>query len=240
MKILIDVSHPAIVHFFKNFANIMIQKGNQILFTARDKDVTLKLLQHYNFNYIIFGKLKKNFLGKVFSIIKFEAMFIRTVMKFKPDIIFSYGSIIAAHASFIFRIPNITIHDTDIDVLIKINRLFTSVYLTPDSFTINLGKKHIRFKGFKELAFLHPKFYHPNPKVLNKLGLKENEKYVLLRFVSWEAHDDFGKSGFSISEIRNLVQQFSMYAKVFISSEYLLPNDLQQYQLETNNYIQTG
>ena len=240
MKILIDISHPASVHFFKNFTWEMIKKGNQVLFTSRDKDVALKLLQHYKFNYISFGKYRKGILGKILSIISFDLQLIKIAMKFKPDIIFSNGSLYAAHSSFICRKPNITIHNTDIDFQITFNRPFTSTYLTPESFYRNLGKKQIRFRGYNELAFLHPKYFKPNTSVLKKLSIEENEKYVLLRFVSWNAHDDFGKSGFKIQEIRDIVNKFSLYAKVFISSEYPLPEDLRKYHLESNNLIGTG
>jgi hypothetical protein len=240
MKILIDIGHPANIHFFKNFSWEMIKKGNQVLFTSRDKDVALKLLQHYKFNYISFGKFRKGILGKILSIIKFDLKLINTVIKFKPDIIFSAGSLYAAHSSFICRKPNITVHNTDIDFQINFNKPFTSIFLTPESFCKNLGKKHIRFRGYNELAFLHPKYFKPNVGILNKLNLKENEKYVLLRFVSWDAHDDFGQSGFNIQEIRDMVYKFSQYAKVFISSEYSLPEDLRKFHLESNKMIGTG
>jgi len=44
MKILIDISHPAHVHFFKYFIRNMQNKGHDIKITAKDKDLTLKLL----------------------------------------------------------------------------------------------------------------------------------------------------------------------------------------------------
>ena len=240
MRILIDISHPAIVHFFKNFAWEMIKRGNQILFTSRDKDVAIKLLEHYKFDYHSFGKFKNSILGKLLSIIIFDIKFIKIAYKFNPDIIFSGGSLFAAHASFIFRKPNITINNTDADLKISFNKPFTSIFLTPEAFSKNLGKKHIRFKGYNELAFLHPKYFKPNINILEKLGVEENEKFVLLRFVSWHSHDDIGKSGFSVEEIRNIVRKFSEYVKVFISSEYLLPEDLQKYHLEANHSIKTG
>ena len=240
MRILIDIGHPANVHFFRNFAKAMEIKGHVILFTAREKDVALLLLKHYGFTFISFGSFNKGFIGKIFSLLKFDFLMLKTALKFKPDIFFSAGSLYTAHTSFILNKPNITVHNTDIDFQIKFNKPFTSFFLTPRAFKMNLGKKHIRFNGYQELAFLHPKRFKPNPKILQKLGVNEDEKYVLLRFVSWQAHDDFGKSGFSIEEIRNLVQVFSKYAKVFISSEYELPDDLQKYHLESNNMIKTG
>ena len=240
MKIIIDVGHPATVHFFKYFARKMIDDGNVVLFTCRNKDVAINLLKIYNFNYISFGKFNKGVFGKLLSIIKFDFYMLKVAINFKPDIFLSAGSLYSAHASFFLRKPNITIHNTDIDFQIKFNKPFTDVYLTPSSFTLDLGRKHIRFKGYNELAFLHPKYFKPNYNTLTKLGITKDEKYVLLRFVSWDAHDDFDKIGFSEKEIREIIFEFSKVAKVLISSEYTLPDDLSIMHLERNDLIQPG
>jgi uncharacterized protein len=60
MNILIDIGHPAHVHLFKNFAKQMIEKGNKVLFTCRDKEFEIKLLESNGFDYISFGKKYKS------------------------------------------------------------------------------------------------------------------------------------------------------------------------------------
>jgi len=66
---------------------------------------------------------------------------------------------------------------------------------------------------------------------LDLLGVGENEKYVILRFVSWSAGHDLGYFGISLDMKRTAVEEFSKYAKVFISSEKKLPDDLMKYQI---------
>ena len=39
MNIIVDLWHPAEVHFFKNFIQRMKDSGNQVLVTSRKKDV---------------------------------------------------------------------------------------------------------------------------------------------------------------------------------------------------------
>ncbi len=39
MRILVDIGHPAHVHFFKNFIWEMEKRGHEFIVTARDKDV---------------------------------------------------------------------------------------------------------------------------------------------------------------------------------------------------------
>jgi hypothetical protein len=53
MKILIDMGHPAHVHFFKNTIWELEKRGHQVKVTARDKDVTLKLLEAYGIPYVV-------------------------------------------------------------------------------------------------------------------------------------------------------------------------------------------
>ena len=47
MRVLIDIGHPAHVHYFHYFMKIMERKGNQILVVARDKEVSQELLSDF-------------------------------------------------------------------------------------------------------------------------------------------------------------------------------------------------
>ena len=63
MKILIDIGHPAHVHYFRNFIGIMQEKGHEFFVTARDKEVSHQLLNIYK----IFNNREglKNIVGKI-------------------------------------------------------------------------------------------------------------------------------------------------------------------------------
>ena len=240
MKILIDISHPAHVHLFKHFAYEMQKRGHKILFTAREKDTTIELLKHYRFDFISFGTNFKNFLGKIWGVLKFDFHLFNVARKFKPDVFFSHGSLYAAHVAFLLKRPNIFMENTDVDLLPLFNKPFTSAFLTAKSFKKKLGRKHIYYNSIQELAYLHPKYFKPNYEVVKQLGIKNGEKYVLLRFVQWNSYDDYSLEGFSVEEMRNIVKTFSKYAKIFISSEKELPQDLQKYHLEKNKSFKTG
>ena len=45
MRILIDILHPAHVHFFRNFHEEMADRGHELCITARDKDRSVDLLR---------------------------------------------------------------------------------------------------------------------------------------------------------------------------------------------------
>lgn len=230
MKLLIDIGHPAHVHLFKCFAQAMQLKGHDILFTCRDKEFEIQLLNHYGFLYISFGKKFRSTFGKIVGMLKFDFQSIKASLKFKPDIFLSHGSIIASHTAFLLNKPHITFEDTFNFEQIKLYEPFTDVILTSDYDHPLKSKKVIKYPGYNELAYLHPNRFKPDKFVLDELGIKENEPYVIIRFVSWQASHDVGHKGISFEHKIKAVKAFSEYARVFISSESPLPVELQPFR----------
>lgn len=231
MRILVDIGHPAHVHMFRCFAKEMQNKGSEVLFTCRDKEFEIKLLSAYGLNFINFGKKSKSSLGKIFDLIKFNWNEWKIARKFQPDIFLSHGSITASHIAWLTNKPSIAFEDTFNMEQIRlwepmVSSILTSMYDHPLK-----SNKVVHYKGYNELLYLHPNRYTANKNILNKLQVKENEKYVILRFVSWGATHDKGHSGMSFENKVQAVEAFSKYAKVFISSEKPLPKELEKYRI---------
>lgn len=231
MRILIDIGHPAHVHLFKNLAFEMLRNGNSVFFTCRNKEYEIELLKYYGFDYKSFGNKYNSGFGKLYGLFKFDLMEILQGIKFKPDVFLSHGSMYAAQAAFFLRKPHISLEDTFNFEQIKLYKPFTKVILTSDYKNPLISDKVIEYSGYHELAYLHPDYFQPDIKILDKLGVKVNEKYVILRFVSWNASHDYGHKGINIINKIKAVGKFSEYAKVFISSEGKLPKELDKYKL---------
>lgn len=233
MNILIDIGHPAHVHLFRCFAHDMESEGHNVLFTCRDKEFEIALLRAEGFDFKCFGRKYKSTLGKLWGLAKFDLKEFLACIAFKPDVLLSHGSMYAAHAAWLCRKPHISFEDTYNFEQIRLYEPFTKAILTGDYEHPFISKKEIHYAGYHELAYLHPKRFTPDKSVLSELGLAEGEKYVLLRFVSWNATHDKGHKGMSFENKLKAVQEFSRYAKVFISSEKELPGELKQYLLPT-------
>ena len=232
MRILVDIGHPAHVHLFRNFINVMEKRGNRVLATIRDRENVRKLLDYYQISYLSLGEYKKTISGKIGTLLYYNKRLYSISKKFRPDIFLSHGSMYAAHVSTLLSKPHISFEDTEHSTeQIILYKPFTDVILTSYAFERNLGKKQVRYHGYHELAYLHPKYYTKDLGILDLLGLDANEKYIIIRFVSWSATHDLGVSGLSLEMKRNLVHALSKYAKVFITSEGSLPNDLEEYRL---------
>lgn len=231
MNILIDIGHPAHIHLFKNFAWSMLGKGDKILFTCRDKECILQLMNVYGFTYVNFGKHYSRILGKIFGLIKNELQMLSVAIRFKPVLFLSHGSTIAAFTSFIMHKPHIAFEDTFNMEQVKLSMPFTRVVLTGDYPHPSLGKKEIKYPGYHELAYLHPNVFTPDERVLEMLGVKKGEKYAIVRFIAWQATHDIGHKGISYENKIKLVTTLSQHLPVFISSETELPDELKKYQI---------
>lgn len=232
MKILIDICHPSDVHLFRYFYQEMINRNHQILFTVREKDVTINLLKALNIEYKQYGKSYNSKIGKILGIIKNDFQIFLLALNFKPDLFLSHGSFYSSHVAFLLRKPYITFEDTGNMEQINLYKHFSNVILTPNSFDKYLGKNQIKFNGYKELAYLHPNNFIPDKTILNELGVLNGEKYIIFRFCSWNASHDIGHKGISYENKIHAINEFSKFAKVFISSESELPEELKKYQIK--------
>ena len=231
MKILIDIGHPAHVHYFRNFIKIMQEKKHTVLVVARDKEVSQILLKKYNIAFVTRGKGGSGLLGKIVYLFKANFLLFSKALFFKPDIFLSFASPYTAHVSWVLRKPHVAFTDTEHAKLGNYAFMpFTSTIITPNAFQSDLGKKHIKFNGFMEQCYLDEKYFTLSS-VSNLLRLKEDEKYIILRFVSWGASHDIGHSGLNDESKIKIIDKFSKDYKIFISSEAELPKKFIKYKL---------
>lgn len=231
MNILIDIGHPAHVHMFHYFAIEMQKRGHQVLFTCRDKEFEVALLQSFGLKFVNFGKKSTSTFGKIFDLLKFDWKEWRVARRFKPHVFVSHGSITASHVAWLMRRPSIAFEDTFNMEQIRLWKRFANVILTSEYDHPLKSPKVMRYAGYNELLYLHPNRFVPDPTVLKELGVQPHEKYVIMRFVSWNATHDRGHSGLSLTNKLQAVKAFSRYAKIFISSEKSLPAEFEPYRI---------
>ncbi len=221
MKIFIDIGHPAHVHYFRNFITLMQANGHEFFVSARERSIIHYLLQYYRIAFYNRGKGRNGIFGKLwYMLIADYKLFIQSI-KFRPDIYMSFASPYAAQVAWLLRKPHIVLDDTE---HAKFGHMFykpfSKIFLNPQCFKKDFGKRQIRFNSYTELFYLHEKYFEPQPAVLSSMGLTVTDKFVLLRFVSWEANHDIGHSGLNIDIKKSLVNLFlGKGFKVFISSE---------------------
>ena len=232
MNILIDIGHPAHVHVTKNFAREMQAKGHSVLFTCRQKEFIIQLLEAEGFQYVSLGAKYTSTVKKIWGMVEFDWKMLKVSRRFKPDIFVSLGSMYAAQVSSLLGKPHISIEDTYNMEQVRLYRPFTDLILTGDyDHPVMSDTREFRMAGYDELAYLHPKRYTPDPGILDRLGVAPGEKYVVVRFVAWNASHDRGHKGISLENKLKAVHSFSKFGKVFVSSESELPEELSSFRL---------
>ena len=197
MRILVDITHPAHVHFFRNAIDIWRQHGHEIAVTARKKDITIALLNHFNISHSTLSEMGKGKLSLFRELIQRDFRLWKFCRKFKPDVLTAIGGVFAAQVGWLIRKPAIVWDDTEhAGVSHKMTFPFAHSVLTPDCYIMDLGKKQEKYAGCHELAYLHPNRFTPDKNVLRKIGINPDEKYCVVRMVSWQAHHDVGQHGF--------------------------------------------
>jgi predicted glycosyltransferase len=231
MNVLLFVNTPAQVHEFKYVLRTLEKRGHTVMLLARDYECTLSLLNAYGLSYYVYGKARRGGYGRALELIPYVHQAHRLARRFKPDIVAGTG-IIEAYTSVLFRKPCIVFTDTETPTLeFILYKPFVKAICTPAWFRKDLGQKHVRYNGFKELTYLHPDLFQPDASIYGLLGINTGEPYVIFRFNPLDAFHDIGVAGFSSQDKLRLVEAIEPYARVFISSEAALEPGLEKHAI---------
>ncbi|HIJ05876.1 MAG: Uncharacterized protein XE11_1815 [Methanomicrobiales archaeon 53_19] len=236
MRIIVDIGHPAHVHFFKNLIWDLEKKGHIIKITAVEKKDVFELLDAYNFEYTNMGSYNNRF-KKLFSLISVNLKMLILAKKFKPDLFIGWGSPFVCHTSYFTKSKSILFLDNEPAIAHKICTPFADLICTSSAYSINYGKKHLKYNSYEPLAYLHPEFFNQdcnNDFSENKLEKKLND-CIILRFSAWDAIHDIGENGFNFENKEQLfkfISELEKYGSILISHEGNLDEDLKKYELK--------
>ncbi len=220
MNILIDVNHPAQVHYFKNLYKELIPKHN-VYFSCKKVPLIETLLTAYHIPYINYGEKKDNILSKAFYQLKYDMECYKAIKNLNIDIALG-SSASNVHAAKFTKAISIATTDSDlsaIPIAAKFVYPLADYLMTPDALAYQNYPKQICYPGYQELAYLHPNRFSPDPSVLDECGLKMGEPFFILRFTAFKAHHDIGMYGLSKEQKWNLIKLLEKYGKIFITSE---------------------
>lgn len=235
MRVLVDIGHPAHVHFYRNAIKELQNKGHEVFVTSRDKDVAVSLLDAYGINHMVLSSMKQGKSNLIKEWIIRDLKLLHIARKFKPDILTGISNPSIAHAAWLLNKKSIIFNDTEHATLgNKITHPFSDFIFTPSCFRKTLGTKQLKYEGYHELAYLHPDYFVPNPSTLKEVGLCESDKFAIIRFVSWGASHDMGQTGLSPETKREVVKRLSDLGRVLISSEKPLDPEFEQYRISVS------
>ena len=234
-RFLFYLGHPAHYHNISIVAANLREKGHEILLVARAKDVLFDLLEGTDFN-VIYLKPKKgnNKLSLIKTVVKREFKLFSIANKFKPNLLIG-TDIVITHVGKLLGIPSIVLNEDDaleVPFLAKYGFKYASKVFSPESCDISpYNHKKFAYKGYHELAYLHPDHFMPDQSKI--FGLSEDGKpFFILRFAELTAHHDEGKKGITNELAHQLIDVLSPFGRVYITSERKLEPDLDSYRIK--------
>ncbi len=229
MNVLIEIGHPAHVHFFRDAIRNLPKLGHTVSVISRNKDITNRLLEREGIAFDCFSSPAQSLPGLMKELSGRWWKTGRMIHRQSVDLAVSISGITTSLPARIQSTRNLVFTDTE-DATLS-NRIafpFADVIWTPRFFLRNLGKKHRRYLGLHELAYLQDFDFDEATQVRSQMGLPE--KYFFLRVVANDALHDRSIQGLRTEDLRSLIGGLKNHGEVFLSSEAKLPADLETYR----------
>lgn len=188
-KIWIDLDNSPHVPLFKPIGLELNRRGYEVLFTARDCFQVCALADLHRLSYVKVGRhWGKNKVMKGLGLLCRALQLVPATLRFRPDVALSHGSRSQMILCTLLRIPMVVMFDyehakpfpgTRPDWMIVPEAL-------PEEGMLRDRERVGRYAGIKEDVYV-PDFV-PDPGVLPRLGIHEDEIVVTLRPPATEAH----------------------------------------------------
>ncbi len=227
MKVILTVQHPAHVHFFRHAIAALEGDGAEVWVFTRENEMTVDLLDHYDIDHRVLAREATSLGSLAATQATMETRLFRAARQIKPDVMVAVGGVAVSHVAAVIGARSIVFTDTEHATIV--NRLtwpFADAVCTPTCFRTDVGTKQIRYRGFHELAYLHPDRFSPDPDIRNHIDVNPADPLVVFRISSWNSSHDVGQSGFT--DLTDAVTHLeSAGATVVVTSEVPLPPTLQ-------------
>lgn len=182
MNLLFNLVHISDLNLFKEAVN-ELSKCNKVYVTVRERGNLLTIAEkELNFPIIIIGRHQQGLFRKLVGIIYSEIAYWKLLRKLNIDVSINQ-SFYSVWACKLRGAKFITFED---DYEYKMAFYYAKWLASKDvmpKFIPAKGKNVVKYNGFKELAYLHPNRFSPNPSALVYYNLKPYD-YIFVRDVA--------------------------------------------------------
>lgn len=222
MNFLIEMGHPAHVHFFAPTIKRLKTEGHGVTVVTRGKDMTNSLLERMGIPFLCLSLPARGKTSLALELIGRWYKIAKILRREKIDVAASISGISTSIPARLLGVRNIVFTDTE-DAFLS-NRIalpFADLIYTPQFFLNDLGAKQRRYRGLHELAYLQ-KSRESEPNAA---------PYCVLRLIGNDALHDKDLKDLTEQEILALVKRLESYGRVYISSTRPLPEALRGMEL---------
>lgn len=236
MNILIQLSHPAHYHLYKNVFKNLQSSGNNIYMLIKTKDVLQELLEKDGIPYrnILPKERKDSKIGILWGMILRDYRIMKFTKEHNIDLL-TGSTAEVAHIAWLLNKFSINTGEDDASVVPAFGKVafpFIKELLTPRC--CNNGKfdsKSLKYNSYHELAYLHPNHFTPDKKIVEKYFSAE-KPYFILRFAKLNAHHDSGIQGINTNIAQNLIDLLKPHGDIYITAERELEPQFEPYRIK--------
>lgn len=234
LRILVDVAHPHHVHMFRNLVHRVRAEGGDAVVAARDKDVTLDLCRAHDLPWVrVSGPWPGGALGLAGELLLRTLRIAGLTRRFRPHALVG-TSLSVGPVGHLTRRPSFVFSEDDSHIVPLFSRLaypFCHYVVTPAALAHEAhGRRHLTYRGYQELAYLHPAHFEPDRRALRELGIDPERPHFVLRLVALRGHHDTGARGLPLEATRELVRRLALRGRVLITSEAVLRPEFEPYR----------
>ena len=235
MNVLIQLSHPAHFHLYKNVAKNLMVDGHKVFILIKTKDILEDLLQQSGLPYYNILKVahRKSKMGVLWDMFKRDWRMLRFVKKHKIDLL-TGSTVEVAQVGWLTRKYRINTGEDDMRVVPLVQEMggrFMQTILSPsvcDNW--KLEPKSVKYASYHELAYLHPNHFSPEKSVVERY-FPTDSPYFIIRFSSLNAHHDAGIHGIDADIAHHLIDILKPYGRIYITSERELEPQFEPYRI---------
>jgi uncharacterized protein len=228
MNILVEILHPAHVHFFRHAITFWRQRGDRVLVLSREKECANALLKAFDIPFQSISAIGSRKSRLLTEMLARDWRMWKACRDFRPDVLTGIMGVTIAQVGALIRKPAVVFYDTENATLTNrfVYPLAHSV-CTPDCYQGPVNGNHVRYAGYHELAYLHPNRFTPDPAIVRAGGIDPDSIFFILRLVSWQASHDVGEAGLENDMLDTMIKRLKPHGQILISSEKPLPPDLE-------------
>jgi len=235
MRFLFYLGHPAHYLNISVVADLLTEKGHDVLLIARDKDVLFHLIKDTPHPKIyLSGRRRTSKAALAWAVLKREVSLFRIARSWKPDVMVG-TDIVFTHTGKLLGVPTVMLNEDDADQVMFFTRYglkYATDILSPaccDNAPYN--DKTVGYSGYHELAYLHPKYFTPDrTRIASLFG--DRGTYFILRFSALAAHHDHGRTGIQDDLAMQILDLLEPHGHVYITSERPLAPQFEPYRIQ--------
>ena len=238
MNVLIQLSHPAHFHLYKNVAKNLMADGHKVFILIKTKDILEDLLKQSGLPYynILKEAHRKSKLGIFWDMLVRDWRMLCFVKKNRIDLL-TGSTVEVAQVGWLTRKYRINTGEDDMRVVPMVQKLggpFMQTLLSPivcDNW--KLEGKSVKYASYHELAYLHPNHFQADKNIVEQY-FSTDSPYFILRFASLNAQHDVGIQGINTEIAQRLIDILKSHGRIYLTSERELEPQFEPYRIKIN------